>query len=199
MFARSRTVRKAWLLAALCGPALLLGLASLPRAGAQDPAPPEQPAYFYCPECGLELPFPASRKNDRIPCPHCVHKGIFLEYSATRRSPRGLEALGKDWLAKVLVGTGLLLAALWVGLRLWRGPAPGAGAGQVFEFPCSVCRRGIRFRMSHAGQKGACPFCESSCTFPDPTSNPEAFNAKRAVKSWAKAMKGLPRRKKGPS
>jgi hypothetical protein len=150
-------------------------------------------------QCGLELSFPASRKNDRIPCPHCVHKGIFLQYSATRHVPRGLEALGKDGLAKILVGTGIFLAALWAALRLWRGPSRGADAEQAFEVPCPVCRRGIRFRLSQAGQKGACPFCESSCTLPDPTAAPDNFNAKRAVKSWAKAMKGLPRRKKGPS
>jgi hypothetical protein len=144
----------------------------------------------------MELILPAGKEKARFPCPKCVREGVFLEYSPEQRTASGPWA--PESLTKVLIGTGLVLAVTWAFVRLWRGPAPRAGEEKIFEIPCPVCRRGVRFRQDQVGQKGPCPFCESTCTFPDPTADLEEFDSNRAVKKWAKAMKGLPRRKKGP-
>jgi hypothetical protein len=91
----------------------------------------------------------------------------------------------------------LFLGLSWAALRLLRA-LRGPSDEVVFETLCPVCRRGIRFGQKQIGKKGACPYCESYCVFPDPMSDAQPVDSKRAVKKWTKAMKDLPRRKKGP-
>jgi hypothetical protein len=195
--ARPRVARRAWLLAASCMPAVLLGLAGPAPAPAQ--APSDQREYLYCPECSLEMPCPPGRENADVLCPRCGGKKIVMEHSAARHSAPGWKAVGKDWLATALIVLGVVLAALWGVLRLWRGPAPVSVTEVFFEVPCPTCRRSVRFLQRQAGQKGGCTFCGASCVFPDPTSDAKGFFKKPSVKQWAKDMRRLPRRKKGPA
>jgi hypothetical protein len=95
---------------------LAAGLLVAGRVLAQDteeaPQAEAQPArYWYCEECGLEMPCPRGSEEKPMRCPHCIHKGVVMgvyDYSHKDGGPSASRSWDGLWL-KILIGVAVVL------------------------------------------------------------------------------------------
>jgi hypothetical protein len=124
---------------------------------------------------------------------------VFLRYSTESHArPSLITSFWESRLARALAGTLLGLSVLYVVLRRLRGRRGPHPPEEVFAFRCRRCGGSVGFRASQAGTKGNCPVCKTVCSYPPPTPARSASDA-TGMGRWAKAMRKLPRRRKGPA
>jgi hypothetical protein len=106
--------RRLLLVLSVALPAMLLAAGKgLAQEEAEEAPEVETPParYWYCEECGLELPCPPGSEEKKMRCPHCVHKGVVMgvyDYSHKDGSRSEPQSWGALWL-KILIGVVVVL------------------------------------------------------------------------------------------
>jgi LSD1 subclass zinc finger protein len=150
--------------------------------GQQPGSEPIQPLFLHCPECGLEIPCPPSKKGMQTFCPQCGLKRIVMEQTTYRHASLWRFS---DFLTASIFATAAVLALALLAIRIRRRQRGADAKGEVY---CDACRRKVRYSLASGGERVPCPYCQAKLHLPGEAAKKPRQDAK-VVKSWGAALR----------